>query len=450
MLVGMIPATTLTAFAAAGGEVYVGGVGMANGTYPANNATSTTTSKPSGGYAYYADGVLTLHNYTYSVNDYNFSDDDYACVYTENDLKLVLEGTNSLTGPTYKDSNAVYVEGKLTIEGTKLTARARQGIYAGDDITINSGEISVTASASYGICADLGTVNISGGTIAIIAYCDGICAESIAINGGTVKIEADDSGIYAYYDVNIKDGKIEITARVNGIFAYYGDVNINGGTVKIEADGRGIYAYDDYCDVNISGGTIEIIAGGDGIFAYYGDVNINGGTVKIEADVSGIYAYDDYCTVNISGGTIEIIAGGDGIYANDVSIEDGTVTVKSTNTDYDPGYWALNVYYIDIADTLTVQASTTVDGELGEYVAANHNSYKKIVIEPASSDFLLGDINGDGEVNAKDSNLLKQMIAGSIEYPAGSRENLAADINGDGEISAKDSNLLKQMISGAL
>jgi hypothetical protein len=70
------------------------------------------------------------------------------------------------------------------------------------------------------------------------------------------------------------------------------------------------------------------------------------------------------------------------------------------------------------------------------------------VVLSKAGDVLLGDINGDGEVNAKDSNLLKQMLSGSIEFPAGSRENLAADINGDGEISAKDSNLIKQIISG--
>lgn len=68
--------------------------------------------------------------------------------------------------------------------------------------------------------------------------------------------------------------------------------------------------------------------------------------------------------------------------------------------------------------------------------------------EETQGGVLLGDINGDGEVNAKDSNLLKQMLSGSIEFPAGSRENLAADINGDGEISAKDSILIKQIISG--
>ena len=109
-----------------------------------------------------------------------------------------------------------------------------------------------------------------------------------------------------------------------------------------------------------------------------------------------------------------------------------------------------STYGLSVAEGMKIQASTTADGALGEYVAANHNSYKKIVIKPAASTVLLGDINGDGEVNAKDSNLLKQMIAGSYKAESGSAPAIAADVNGDGEISAKDSNLLKQMISGAL
>ena len=65
-----------------------------------------------------------------------------------------------------------------------------------------------------------------------------------------------------------------------------------------------------------------------------------------------------------------------------------------------------------------------------------------------SGDVLLGDISGDSEVSAKDSNLLKQILAGTIEFAKGSKEYLASDINSDGEISAKDSNILKQIISG--
>ena len=67
-----------------------------------------------------------------------------------------------------------------------------------------------------------------------------------------------------------------------------------------------------------------------------------------------------------------------------------------------------------------------------------------------SGDVLLGDINLDGSVSAKDSNLMKRVIAGVNDYKAGSAEFAAADIDGDGSISAKDSNLLKQIISGII
>jgi hypothetical protein len=53
---GLFPAWT--AHAATASEVYVGGVRMTSGTYLANGATRTTTTKPSGGYAYFSGGTL--------------------------------------------------------------------------------------------------------------------------------------------------------------------------------------------------------------------------------------------------------------------------------------------------------------------------------------------------------------------------------------------------------
>ena len=73
-----------------------------------------------------------------------------------------------------------------------------------------------------------------------------------------------------------------------------------------------------------------------------------------------------------------------------------------------------------------------------------------VELERIPSDVLLGDINGDGEVSAKDSNILKQALAGLLEFEEGSYEHKAADIDGDGMITAKDSNLLKQIIAGLL
>ena len=59
-----------------------------------------------------------------------------------------------------------------------------------------------------------------------------------------------------------------------------------------------------------------------------------------------------------------------------------------------------------------------------------------------------GDIDGDGKINAKDSNLLKQILAGTIHFEETTNEFLSSDIDKDGNISAKDSNCLKLILAG--
>lgn len=59
-------------------------------------------------------------------------------------------------------------------------------------------------------------------------------------------------------------------------------------------------------------------------------------------------------------------------------------------------------------------------------------------------EYLMGDVDGDGNVGGKDSNVLKQYLAGSMD----SIHELNADMNMDGAVDAKDSNLLKQYIAG--
>jgi len=59
-------------------------------------------------------------------------------------------------------------------------------------------------------------------------------------------------------------------------------------------------------------------------------------------------------------------------------------------------------------------------------------------------ELVLGDVDGDGDVGGKDSNILKQYLAGATN----NINELNADINMDSSIDAKDSNLLKQYIAG--
>lgn len=64
------------------------------------------------------------------------------------------------------------------------------------------------------------------------------------------------------------------------------------------------------------------------------------------------------------------------------------------------------------------------------------------------TDMIDGDINNDGLVNAKDSNLFKQILAGMIDVEARSAEFFAIDLQSDGILNAKDSNLLKSILAG--
>jgi len=63
---------------------------------------------------------------------------------------------------------------------------------------------------------------------------------------------------------------------------------------------------------------------------------------------------------------------------------------------------------------------------------------------------ITGDLSGDGEINAKDSNLFKRAVAGELRIPADSPEFAIADLSGDGELNAKDANLIKQIIAGEI
>lgn len=60
----------------------------------------------------------------------------------------------------------------------------------------------------------------------------------------------------------------------------------------------------------------------------------------------------------------------------------------------------------------------------------------------------VGDINGDGKVDAKDYALLKRAVLGSLKLEP--VEERAADVNGDGKVDAKDYTLLKRVVLGTL
>lgn len=68
--------------------------------------------------------------------------------------------------------------------------------------------------------------------------------------------------------------------------------------------------------------------------------------------------------------------------------------------------------------------------------------------EPEIPEMILGDLDNNGSVNGKDSNILKIWLSGAI-VPT-EDERMTGDVNSDGDLNGKDSNLLAQFISGAI
>ena len=90
---------------------------------------------------------------------------------------------------------------------------------------------------------------------------------------------------------------------------------------------------------------------------------------------------------------------------------------------------------------------TEIDVENGVCRAViDHFSTYAIVSLKAEKDILSGDINGDGTVNAIDSNLIKRVIAGTLALTE--EQMKACDVFEDGSINSIDSNMISRIIAG--
>jgi hypothetical protein len=145
--------------AAGENSISVAGVTMTDGDYLANDATAATKDQPAeGGYAYYKDGVLTLHDYrhvsagTTADNEMGGGGmlDEYAStalIHTEYALVLLLEGESYLENTNLEYGSLVTVEeGDLTVKGDGMLEEMVKGI---DKDTVLTLEPHLTIFSGY-------------------------------------------------------------------------------------------------------------------------------------------------------------------------------------------------------------------------------------------------------------------------------------------------------------
>jgi hypothetical protein len=323
MAVAMI---TTTASAVITESVYVAGIGMSSGDYLEVGATATTTTAPDDNYAYYADGVLTLHNYSYEGEE-TYSG---ALIYSADDLLILLEGDNTLSYNGIYSGYGISVKASLTltegVDGGSLTVDTKDGIYSADDLTIDGGEYTITAEydgidakaaavimnsdvtidAYHAISSD-GNIVISNSTLDITAEYDSInSGAGLTIANSTATIVAHD-GLVSGSQIVISNSTLDITSDLDGIYSGAG-ISIADSNVTINVvNFYGLQIMDG--KIVISNSKLDISAP-YGIHDYNADIIVASSDISINATQYGIKTYGDNVRIS-DNSTLDIIAEGD-------------------------------------------------------------------------------------------------------------------------------------------
>lgn len=268
------------------------------------------------------------------------------------------EDTASTKG--IKADGAIYVNG-----GTFNIDSADDSVHSNSDVTLNAGTYTIS-TGDDGVHSDTALL-VNGGTITISESYEGLEGLTVTINDGDIDITASDDGINA---AGGNDG--------SGFGGMGGD-----GFMGMKAPGDTDSADDDNVEndtstdemwMEINGGSIHVLAGGDGLDSN-GDLTINGGEVYIDGpsdNGNSAIDYGDRSSCYINGGTV--VAIGSSGMAEEISDESdqqvafvkldsqmqaGDVTLTDSDGNVIVSYTALKAYDCVIISTKNLTEGQT-------------------------------------------------------------------------------------------
>ena len=206
-------------------------------------------------------------------------------------------------------------KGKLVVNANYL-----DGIVSKDDLVITNATIEVNSNDDAIRGKD--SVDIKDSIITISSKGDGIKSNNdtdegkgyVIIESSTITINSGDDAIHAENELVINSGTINIEESHEGLEGLA--IQINGGDIKIKADDDGINAAgSNGALLEINGGNIYVDSSGDGLDAN-GSIKMTGGIVTVAGTQdmgNGAIDYDN--EFNISGGNL-VVYSGTGMWLN--------------------------------------------------------------------------------------------------------------------------------------
>ena len=193
----------------------------------------------------------------------------------------------SLTAKT--TGKGVKAESDLNINsGTFVINSGDDSIHCNGNITIKDGSFTIT-SGDDGVHADT-TLTIEKGTILITKSYEGLEANDVIINGGTISVTASDDGINAAggQDQSSQGGRPGFNPFQPGASSN-SSITVNGGEIYVVSSGDGIDANG---AMTFNGGIVVVQGppnGGNFAVDADGTVGFNGGTVVALASSNAMW-----------------------------------------------------------------------------------------------------------------------------------------------------------------
>jgi len=316
-------------------KAYVGGIGLKEGEYLAQGSNIPTMMKPSDNYAYLStvNGTLTLtlHNYSYSGMGTFISKNTAYAIYSTENLKIVSESINTI--------------GPMSAPVDRYTS---YGIGKGDTVSITSDGISM---------------------LTITGVSTGISSSGYVFTSGNVNI------------INVTNG-ISCTHAQS-----MGGANFQNGLLNINCTGTAITVTGNY--INFSGSNVIINCKNGINIVRQGEITVDGSSLKLYASANGINVKSGQ-TMTVNSGTALIEAVNNAVALEGaLTINGGSIILKSTDTESDSSYSAINgAGTLTLASTIKSVASTSSNYSTSSLYADSRRSTFDYVSFRDSNDYI--------------------------------------------------------------